>query len=199
MSVKCSVSAQDCLLAAEGRVPPFRNNKRNPRLPNETQSIITSYKFRCCGNITAWQTYVQPGGRMHQGVYDIYFQVWRPSPTVQENGCYSMVGENRYTRISLGRSGLVSETPEPSNILTVQHGDVVGYFTISRKGINEGIQMLMIDDSQSVNSVWYNTTTGSGLLNAGAPNCPFPVGTGTDRILASFTNAAPVLSVSICK
>ena len=135
---------------------------------------------------------------MHQGVYDIYFQVWRPSPTVQENGCYRMVGENRYTRISLGRGGLVSEIPEPSNILTVQHGDVVGYFTISRKGINEGIQ-LKNDDSQSVDSVWYETITGSELLNAGAPHCPFPVGAGTDRILASFTNAAPVLSVNICK
>ena len=173
-----------------------------PRLPSRTQAIITSYKFRCCGNITSWQTYVEPGGNVHQGAYDITFQVWRPSSTVQENGCYSMVGENRYTRISLN-DGLVSVTPEPSNILSVQTGDVVGYLAVSRKGMNDGIQLDDIDDgdddeddNQSVDTVWYDTVTESNLLKAGVHNC---VGTETGRILRSSTNAAPVLSVSVCK
>ena len=116
MSAKYSVSAQDCLLAAEGRKVPFRS-KFSPRLPNETQAIITSYKFGCCGNITTWQTYVQGRSSKHQEAYDITFQVWRPSPTLQESRCYSIVGCNRYTSIFLGDDGLVSVTPAPFNIL----------------------------------------------------------------------------------
>ncbi len=47
------------------------------------------------------------------------------------DGCYSLVGENRFPSISLIAGGLVSETPAPSNIITVRPGDVVGYFTMS--------------------------------------------------------------------
>ena len=39
------------------------------------QAIITSYQFHCCGNVTAWQTYVELGGNRHEGAYDIAFQV----------------------------------------------------------------------------------------------------------------------------
>ncbi len=195
MLAKYSVSAQDCLLAAEGRAIPFRKVNYQPRLFSGTLAIITSYKFGCCGNITAWLTYVHPGGKLHQGVYDITFHVWRPSPTVQESGCYSLVGENRFTTISLN-DGLVYETPEPSNILTVQPGDVVGYFTLSRNGKDDGIQL---DNNQMIDSVWYHTNTDSDPLIYGGLECPFPVGSSTGRLLRSFTSAAPVLSVSICK
>ena len=108
-----------------------------------------------------------------------------------------MVGENRYTSISLQRGGKVSETPEPSNILSVQSGDVVGYFIISRRG-KDGIQLDNNNDDED-DSVWYDTISPSKLLNAGVTNCPLAVGTETGRILRSSTNAAPVLSVRVCK
>ena len=193
MSANCSVSAQDCLLASGGRVPPFRDDNGAAGLPSGTQAIIITYQFRCCGNITAWQTYVTPGGSS----YDITFQVWRPSPTLPESGCYSFVGENRFTRISLGAGGLVSETPEPSNILSVQPGDVVGYYTFSRDPqdmIGNGIQL---DTAQIHDRVWYHTYSGSEPITAGASDCPFPVGSG--RSLKTFVSAAPVLSVKVGK
>ena len=195
------MSAQECLQAAERRSTPLRNQNSSAKLPIEIQAIITSYKFGCCGNIIAWQAYmyVQPGGGMYKdGAYDITFQVWRPSPTVQQSGCYTLVGQNRFTRISLGSNGLVRETPEPSNILSVEPNDVVGYFSLSRndqeskKG--EGMQL---DTSQSIESVWYHTNTNMDPLIIGAPNCPLPV--GTEAILISSTNVAPVLSMNVCK
>ena len=75
------------------------------------QAIITTYQFHCCGN--AWQTFVEPGGQAREGDYDITFQVWRPSPTVNSDGCYGLVGENAFTRISSPNydSGLISVTP----------------------------------------------------------------------------------------
>ena len=137
---------------------------------------------------------------MHQQAYNIFFQVWRPSPAVENNGCYSLVGENRFTSINLDDDGLVSETPEPSNIISVQPEDVVGYYTFSRKDLDhdkmEGIQL---DHSNNIDSVWYHSGNDDDTLISGASNCPFPVGTQIDRILTSFTNAAPVLSVSLCK
>ena len=161
----------------------------SPQLPSNTQAIITSYKFGCCGRITEWQTYVQPGGRGLQ--YSISFQVWRKSSAMDDNGCYSMVGENRFPRIMLGEGGLVSETPEPSNIIAVQPGDVVGYYTLAGNG-NGGIQL---DRSNSDDIVWYHK---QNVSNCASDNCPNP-GTQPEVMLISSTNAAPVLSVSIGK
>ena len=60
-------------------------------LPSEIQVIITSYEFQCCCNITAWRMYIKPE---NEGFYIITFQVWRP---LQMNGCYELVGANRFT------------------------------------------------------------------------------------------------------
>lgn len=199
-----STAQHNCLQAAQGRQPPFRDLNGSPRLHNGSQAIITSYIFQCCACITAWQTFVHPGGQINQnGVYDITFQVWRPSPTVENTGCYSLVGENRYSRVTYATLGLVSETPEPSNIISVMPGDVVGYYTYTRSNpqvVNgEGIQM---DTLHSDDSVWYHTSSESDplVMNADSiDDCPFPVGTSSNRVLRSSTNAAPVLLVSLCK
>ncbi len=110
------------------------------------------------------------------------------------DGCYSLVGDNRFPSISFPYGGLVSETPAPSNIITVRPGDVVGYFAMSTRGNgrNEGIQL---DTEFNDEAVWYHNE-GTLMSNRGEP-CPFPV--GPTRTLSSFTNAAPVLSVNISK
>ena len=194
-------SAQDCLQAAGETTLPFRDDNGSPRLPSGSQAIITSYEFGCCGDITAWKTYVQPGGGMHRnGAYDIFFQVWRPSPTVQNNGCYSLVGENRFSSILLGDDGLVSETPEPSNIISVQPGDVVGYYTFSRRDDgNRGSEGIQLDSCYTADIVWYLADFDTDLITMGASLCPLPVGDGPGRVLISSTNAGPLLSVSISK
>ena len=113
---------------------------------------------------------------------------------MQDNGCYNLVGENRFTNITLNISGLVSETPEPSNIISVQPGDVVGYYTFSQIEANdddgEGIQL---NRRYSNDSIWYANINGASTM--GEPDCPFPVGHG--RILTSLTNAGPILTVGI--
>ena len=111
------------------------------------------------------------------------------------------MGENRVTNIKLDCGGLVSETPKPSNIISVHPGDVVGYYTFSRGDRddmrNEGIQL---DTSLTGNSVWYHAGgIDADPLTMGASNCPFPVGTASERILRSSSDVGPVLSVSIRK
>ena len=186
-------SAQVCLRADGGEQLPFRDENSSP-LPRGSQAIIITYQFQCCGDITAWQTYVQPGGGGHRdGAYDIFFQVWRPSPIVQDNGCYSLVGENRFTSIRFGNNAPVSETPEPSNIISVRPGDVVGYYTFSREGDddNQGIQL---DSSLTNDNVLFLPhTVGVSTI------CALPVEDQNGRTLISSTNAGPVLSVSISK
>ena len=191
-------SAQDCLQAAEGEQLPFRDDNGSPRLPSGSQAIITTYQFGCCGDITAWQTYVQPGGGGHRNdrSYDIFFQVWRrPSPTVQNDGCYSLVGENRFSSIFFGDDGLVSETPEPSNIISVQPEDVVGYYTFSRRDPNNNnMEGLQLDESRlNDNVLFLPYTMGVSTI------CAVPVEDGGGRTLISSTNAGPILSVSISK
>ena len=194
-------SAQDCLQASGGEPLPFRDDSGSP-LPSGVQAIINTYQFECCGDITAWQTYVEPRrmGLHRNGAYDIFFQVWRPSSTVQDNGCYSLVGENRFTSIRFGNNDPVSETPEPSNIISVQPGDVVGYYTFSRadpdNSENFGIQL---DTGYTEDIVWYLADFDTDLISTGSTNCPLPVGDGLDRVLTSSTNAGPILEVSISK
>ena len=96
------------------------------------QAIIPSYEFVCdqmCGNITEWGVDVAPGGRMHQMVYTLDLQVWKPSPTVDDSsgtGCYSLVGNNRFTSISLGDDQVARVSPSPQDYIQFQPGDVLG-------------------------------------------------------------------------
>ena len=199
--------AQECLRpATNNQDVPFQDLGAGvPRLASGrnmgVQAIITSYQFHCCGNVIAWQTYVEPGGDSYEGAYDITFQVWRPSPTVNSDGCYGLVGENAFTSISSPNyisGGRISVPPEPTNRITVQPGDVVGFYAVSRLGSNAGIQL---DTSFAGESVWFHRSTDNDpLMSRGrASVCPFPVGSQADRVLRSVTNAAPMLSVGICK
>ena len=119
------------------------------------------------------------------------------------DGCYGLVGENIFTSIQLQNTdGLVSETPEPTNMIAFQHGDVVGYFTSSNRvpqdRNGEGVQL---DSSFRDEVVWYHTSTGlDRIMGRGDPAvCPFPVGSQPNRILRSSTNAAPMLSIDLCE
>ncbi len=141
---------------------------------------------------------MQPSGGKHdEGVYSINFQVWRPSPTVGSDGAgeYSLVGENSFPNLTLGSGGLVSETPEPTNVISVRPGDVVGFFQSSdvderdRPNVNGGIQL----DSGYSNSLllWYQTNAPQGTLST--------LVAGNAGTLNSSTNAGPLFSVEICE
>ena len=197
------MSGQICLKAlrtdTEPSDPPFYDDDFDS-LPadNAVQAIITTYKFYCdCVNITSWETYVQPGGGKHAGTmaYDITFQVWRPSPTVNDSGCYSLVGENVFTSFSFIEGGTVQLSPPSSSIITAQSGDVVGYYTNSRRGKKQGIQL----ESDTQNIIWYQTSGSNGLSPLSNSDCPYPVGSESGRILASSTNAAPMLRLVTSK
>ena len=201
-----------CLTALGGSIPPFYDDKKDP-LPasNAVQAIITTYKFNCnCVNITSWETYVQPGGGNHfeSMPYNITFQVWRPSPTVENTGCYSLVGENRFENFLFTEHGLVQLTPTPplNTLIIAQSEDVVGYYTNSRgglkngvrgNGVNEGIQ-LENGNSYNQNIIWYHDL-GTGPLVIWNNECPYPVGSESNKSLRSYTNAAPMLNISTSK
>ena len=117
---------------------------------------------------------------------------------MNSDGCYGLVGENVFTSIILDGGRLVSETPEPTNRITVQPGDVVGYFTFSHRN-HQNRKGIQLDTSFIDEVVWYHTST-DPIMGRGDPGvCPFPVGSQTNRILRSSTNAGPILSVAICK
>ena len=195
------MSGQGCLRTlqrhSDPREPPYRDNNRWPRLPvrNAVQAIITTYKFYCdCVNITSWETYVEPGDVEYAEdmVYDT-FQVWRPSSTV-DTGCYSLVGENVFTSITFSDGGLVqlSPTPPSNTFITAQSGDVVGYYTNSREGHNEGIQ-LERNSNYSMNIVWFSNLGRRPVLPLRNKRCRFSRGSVSTGVLRSSTNVAPML------
>ena len=133
---------------------------------------------------------MRQGGGRDVGQYDINFQVWRPSPTVQDTGCYSLVGQNLFTSITMlndhAITGLV-----PTNTLQVSIGDVVGLYVFNPIADGRGIQL----DTSNPASFWYAT---GATLSAGNPDCPLPVGAGRALSL-SRTDAAPIITVGVGK
>ena len=191
------LTAQECLQgggSTETQIPFEDLDRGASRLPTGSQAIVTSYQFHCCGEIFRWGARVQPGGGMYQdGVYTVHFQVWRPSPTScggsGDGNCYSLVGENRFPGVTLGDASLVSETPQPTNVISVTPGDVLGYFVSStRNQDNDGIQL----DPDFTNDVVY-------YADFDAPITMGTASVGPGGVLSLSTSLAPVLSVGISK
>lgn len=198
------LSGLDCLRPADSleRPIPFSCCSENdsPHLPSGILAIITSYKFDCCGQVASWKTYIQPDGTEHvDGQYTIDLQVWRPSAMVSIDGCYSLVGYDRYSGV-LGHAGLVSKVSKPSQRISFHSGDVIGLFIIRRHNFSipsprkGGIKL---DTSYSEEAVWYHVNSQLDPLKVGNESCPVPVGPG--RMLKNFINAAPLLSLQIGK
>ena len=198
----CALLAQDCLRPAYTNdddgdsLPNFEDlGNRAARIPNGNgaQAIVTGYQFHCCGDIGAWQAYVRPNGRNHRdGAYNINFQVWRPTSTVDSDGAgeYSLVGENRFTSIMFAEGDPVSETPEPTNVISVRPGDVMGFFQSSDMGRNDGIQL----ETRSFSNdrlLWYQTEFPQDAMST--------LVAGNGGTLVSSTNAGLQLSVSFCE
>ena len=170
-----------------GALPPFRNYGRVDTIFRSHQAIIPSYEFTCCGRITEWGVDVQPGGGKEMYTFD--FQVWRPSPTVNTTRCFSLVGNNRFTSVSVV-GNLAVVTPMPTDYIQFQPGDVLGFYVEHARVTDGGIVVLNTDTYTNV-VVWHGipaeTTSHTG-------SCPYSVGLNGD--LNTSTNAAPVISIA---
>ena len=131
------------------------------------------------------------GGGHQDGAYSINFQVWRlnPSSTMGSDGAgeYSLVGENRFSSIIFTQDEPIRETPEPTNVISVRPGDVVGFFLSSTENDDDGIQ-LRLDNAQQL---WYQTSA--------TPGTPSTLVAGNAGTLTSSTNAGPMLSILVCE
>ena len=123
---------------------------------------------------------VHPGG---QGATERYFldlQVWRPSPTVNDftgAGCYSVVGNNRFTSITL-RNLVAQVTPSPQDYIQFQPGDVLGVYVEEAREDDDGVVILTTyDRSTDFTSelVWYASVTPT-MATSQNGNCSYSVG-----------------------
>ena len=153
-----------------------------------------------CGNITEWGVDVRADGGNHQldegTPYTLDLQVWRPSPTVDDStgtGCYSLVGNNRFTSISL--SGRVAESLSPSRYIQFRPGDVLGVYVKVVRGSGDGVVILTsYSGTTSFTSelVWYASIAPS-MATSQSGDCPYLV--GSNGVLNTLTRGAPVISI----
>ena len=168
----------------------------------QQQAIMPGYKFTCdqttCGNITEWGVDVYPGGSNHQMVYTLDLQVWRPSPTVDDStgaGCYSLVGNNRFTSISLSNQVAVV-TPSPQDYIQFQSEDVLGFYVEEARNFNDGV-VLVAGDNRARSTVWLANIAPS-MAASQIGNCPYSV--GSNGVLNTpIRGVAPVISIKIGK
>ena len=206
------IAAEDCIQAGNGNgLPDFQDYRgggiENNRIPLHHQAIIPSYKFDCsdqmCGNITAWGVDVHQGRGMAQMRYTLDLQVWRPSPTVDDSsgtGCYSLVGNNRFTSISLS-DRVARVTPSPQDYIQFRPGDVLGFYVEEARRDEDGVVILTsYEDTTSFTSelVWYGSIA-PAMATSQNGDCPYSVGSN-GGVLNTLTRAAPVISISVsCK
>ena len=175
----------------------------NRRIHHQHQTIIPSYKFNCCGNITEWGVDLNPDGTSAE--FDFILQVWRPAPTVGVSGCYSLVDNFVSIKITVednpANERVARVTPSLQDQLEFQPGDVLGFYVESNGDGNSdhdnGVVVLNSDDqNQSYNElVWFAKIQDTSLAASQSGSCPYPV--GTNGVLNSSTHAAPVISISI--
>ena len=134
-------------------------------------------------------------------MYNLILQIWRPSPTVNQSGCYSLVDDLTITSTSIGRSGRVAKaTPLPDEKPQFQPGDVLGFYVESHgsgpgpyEDADNGV-MVLNNGSHTSELVWFASIDVTAQTSQSG-SCPYPV--GTTGVLNSSTHAAPVISVSV--
>ena len=190
--------AAECPQTGNGNgLPSFQDNGgRLDTISAGRQAIIPSYKLICgqiCGNITEWGVDVD---RENQRGYFLDLQVWRPSPTVDDStgtGCYSLVGNNRFTSISLS-GGVAQVTPSPQDYIMFRSGDVLGFYVEEARQANDGVVVLTEPSSFISELVWYASIAPT-MATSQSRDCPYSV--GSNGVLNTLTQAAPVISISI--
>ena len=170
------------------------------RIHHQHQATIPSYKFNCCGNITEWGVDLNPVEEDARFTFD--FQVWRPSPTVNEDGCYSLVNNFIIRSTSLPTNPAISHvarvTPLPQDQLQFQPGDVLGFYVESHgtRSDNDNGVVFLNNGGHTSELVWHakiDETARTSQSRSGS--CPYPV--GTNRVLSTSRCVAPVISISI--
>ena len=164
-----------------------------PQIKLHHQAIIPSYKITCCGNITEWGADVWPGGAGDDMSYTIDFQLWRPSPTTPQDsgslgtGYYSLVGNNRFSAISLSAGVASGLSPSPQDYIQFRPGDVLGFYVEEAKDDDRGV-VVLTTDGYSSEVVWY--------ASVGSQSVGSSVSVGSSGDLNTLSRGAPVISIS---
>ena len=148
-----------------------------------------------CGKITEWGVDVERDGGGEQNDYTLDLQVWRPSPTVHDftgAGQYSLVGNNRFTSISLDSDQVARLTPSPQDYIQFQPGDVLGFYVEEARGNSDGV-VVLTSSSFTSEVVWF----ASIAPTLATSQTTYSIGSSGD--LDTSTTAAPVISIGIGK
>ena len=134
-------------------------------------------------------------------IFSLDLQVWRPSSTVDDStgtGCYNLVGNNRFTSVSV-RGGVAVVSPSPQDYIHFQSGDVLGFYVkdaTSSTNPNPGVVILTSPSRFISESVWLASIAGTAKTSQSG-DCPYSV--GSSGVLNTLSQAAPVISISISK
>ena len=121
--------------------------------------------------------------------------MWRPSPTVDDStgtGQYSLVGNNRFTSISLS-DGVAIVTPSLQDYIQFQPGDVLGFYAEEARFSTDGVVVLTNPSSFTSEVVWYASIDPAMATSQSV----YSIGSSGD--LDSSIPAAPVISISTSK
>jgi hypothetical protein len=107
-------------------------------------------------------------------------------------GCYSLVGNNRFTSILLS-DGVAQVTPSPQDYIQFRPGDVLGFYVEEARDDDDGVVILTSPSSFTSELVWYASIAPT-MATSQNGDCPYSV--GSNGVLNTLTRAAPVILIS---
>ena len=115
-------------------------------------------------------------------------------------GCYSLVGNNVFTSISLS-GGIARVTPSPQDYIQFRPGDVLGFYienaSIRAPGENPNGLVLQTSPSRFTSELMWYASVAPTLATSQNGDCPYSV--GSSGVLNILTRAAPVISITASK
>ncbi len=132
-------------------LPEFRDQGMHSRtLLLGIQALIPEYHFTCHGRITRWGIATEK-----RGGHRIDLQVWRPLD--QTEGSYALIGANSFTVQPEKGQKLLYLTPNATELINVQPGDVVGLFMEDNVQIDDGYLVQTVPDASGVTVQFVHT------------------------------------------
>ena len=114
---------------------------------------------------------------------------------------YSLVGNNRFTQISIS-GGLARATPSPQDYIHFQPGDVLGFYMESNyNNLQDNPGIVLKSDPRSGNReiVWH-ARMDSNEATLFKKGCPYTWLAGANNELPiNFTRLAPIISIGTSK
>lgn len=150
---------------------------RNPALLMGIQALVPAYQITCNGTLLQWGILTEK-----QGQHNIHLQVWRAT----RYGAYSLIGTNTFNLKPPNGQKTFILTPNPSNRIIVQDGDIIGFHLEKNESITDEFSIQYHTNATGIDIHYMQSLEPLQEIHS-------------NTLYVTLRNAAPMITASIGK